>query len=267
MPKPAAPCRLDARTVNSALHLQPLGTLLSLLLLLKIAVHTRSTASHKQPRCSCNLQLAFMPPEAFDDDAEKLSEKLDVYSMGVCGERGGSALGREEFVGGGKPPFRANAVVAEEGSHVWVGGPQKVALHTRDAMQRLLIWSPCCRLPSACAVYCMCSGGKSPYPGLTSYQLVAQKMREAQQLAQGNLAGQLELPPGMPPSLQTFVRRCCCAVDQRCAVGAWASGTPAMCRHAGALILTCPAGGLLLTLVCPGYLKLQVECSGGGCLC
>lgn len=100
----------------------------------------------------------------------------------------------------------------------------------------------------------MCSGGKSPYPGLTSYQLVAQKMREAQQLAQGNLVGQLELPPGMPRSLQTFVRRCCCAVDQRWAVGVWASGTQAMCMPAGALIRACRAGEPLLTMAYPGYL-------------
>lgn len=99
------------------------------LLLCKVTADPLSTAPHTQPRCSCNLQLAFMPPEAFDDDAAKLNEKLDVYSMGVCGERTGSGwvsvLGAEEFVRGA-PPFRANA---GEGGHVWVGAHNSSFAH------------------------------------------------------------------------------------------------------------------------------------------
>lgn len=32
------------------------------------------------------MQLAFMPPESFGEGPEKLTPKLDVYSMGICGE-------------------------------------------------------------------------------------------------------------------------------------------------------------------------------------
>ena len=53
-------------------------------------------AARPQPNCGrappalapvCALQLAFMPPEAFGDDAERLCDELDVYSLGICGEQ------------------------------------------------------------------------------------------------------------------------------------------------------------------------------------
>ncbi|PRW58290.1 Mitogen-activated kinase kinase kinase 13-A [Chlorella sorokiniana] len=114
--------------------------------------------------------LAFMPPEAFGNDTEKLSETLDVYSMGIC-------------------------------------------------------------------VYCMCSGGKSPYPDLTSYQLVARKMREAHQLAEGKPAAQLEPPPGTPSRLQAFIRRCCCDAEHRWSADDAAAPLAAKWRRALRLVL------------------------------
>ncbi len=61
----------------------------------------------------------------------------------------------------------------------------------------------------------MCSGGQSPYPGLTSFQLVARKMRDAQKLGEGKPVAQLELPRGTPACLQAFIRRCCCDAEHR----------------------------------------------------
>lgn len=61
----------------------------------------------------------------------------------------------------------------------------------------------------------MCSGGQSPYPGLTSFQILARKLREVQQLEDGGVEDQLGAPPGTPPRLQAFIRRCCCDARHR----------------------------------------------------
>ena len=135
MPEPAAPCRQDPSlwtAPSTSNHWAPSS---AWLLLCKVTADPLSTAPHTQPRCSCNLQLAFMPPEAFDDDAEKLNEKLDVYSMGVCGERADSGwvsvLGAEEFVRG-CPPFPRKCSCCGGGSP-FGSVPTTAALHTGNA--------------------------------------------------------------------------------------------------------------------------------------
>lgn len=71
-------------------------------------------------------------------------------------------------------------------------------------MQRSLDAHPSFRLPALSTVYCLCCNGATPYgAGLSPVQVMAAKMREAEQGAPP------ALPPHVPPRLRAFIRRCC----------------------------------------------------------